>query len=92
VFGYELTQYEDLFEETVDLFVRLLCEQPVTWSGRTRAGLRDHQVHLHTASGSLTSWIRVGNSPESVVRAARYGLPLMITIIGGESALFAPLV
>jgi len=92
LFGYELTQYEELFEEKVDLFVHLLSEQPVTWSGRTRAALSDQQVHPATESGSLTTWIGVGGSPESVVRAARYGLPLMIAIIGGESIRFAPLV
>ncbi len=92
LFGYELTQYEELFEEKVDLFVRLLAEQPVTWSGRTRAGLANQQVHPTTESGSLTTWIGVGGSPESVVRAARYGLPLMIAIIGGDSVRFAPLV
>jgi probable LLM family oxidoreductase len=92
LFGYELTQYEELFEEKVDLFVQLLREQPATWSGRTRAGLTDQQVYPRTESGSLTTWIGVGGSPESVVRAARYGLPLMIAIIGGASARFAPLV
>ncbi len=92
LFGYELTQYEELFEEKVDLFVRLLAEQPVTWSGHTRAALSDQQVFPRTESGSLSTWIGVGGSPESVIRAARYGLPLMIAIIGGESARFAPLV
>jgi probable LLM family oxidoreductase len=92
LFGYELTQYEELFEEKLELFVRLLAEEPVTWSGRTRSGLTDQQVHPRTASGSLTTWIGVGGNPESVVRAAHYGLPLMLAIIGGESARFAPLV
>jgi len=92
LFGYDLAQYEELFEEKLDLFVQLLAERPVTWSGRTRAGLDAQQVHPRTDSGSLTTWIGVGGSPESVIRAARYGLPLMIAIIGGESARFAPLV
>ena len=64
----------------------------MTWSGRTRAGLDGQQVHPRTASGHLTTWIGVGGSPESVIRAARHGLPLMIAIIGGESTRFAPLV
>jgi probable LLM family oxidoreductase len=92
LFGFELDQYEELFEEKVDLFVHLLTERPVTWSGSTRAGLSDQQVYPRTSSGTLTTWIGVGGSPESVVRAARYGLPLMIAIIGGESARFAPFV
>jgi len=92
LFGFELDQYQELFEEKVDLFVRLLGEGPVTWSGRTRSGLADQQVYPRTASGSLPTWIGVGGNPESVVRAAHYGLPLMLAIIGGESARFAPLV
>jgi probable LLM family oxidoreductase len=92
LFGYELDQYQELFEEKLDLFADLLHEQPVTWSGSTRAGLRNQQVYPRTERGSLTTWVGVGGSPQSVVRAARHGLPLMIAIIGGESARFAPLV
>ncbi|HEY5109300.1 MAG TPA: LLM class flavin-dependent oxidoreductase [Acidimicrobiales bacterium] len=92
LFGYDLADYEELFEEKVDLFVRLLAERPVTWSGRTRTALSDQPVYPRTQSGHLATWIGVGGSPESVIRAARYGLPLMIAIIGGESARFAPLV
>jgi len=92
LFGYELDQYQELFEEKVELFARLLDEGPVTWSGRTRSGLDHQQVYPRTASGALTTWIGVGGNPESVVRAAHYGLPLMLAIIGGERARFAPLV
>jgi len=92
LFGYDLDRYEELFEEKLDLFTRLRSERPVTWSGTTRAALDGLQVHPRTESGSLTTWVGVGGSPESVVRAARHGLPLMLAIIGGESARFAPLV
>ena len=92
LFGYDLDRYEELFEEKLDLFVHLLDEKPVTWSGTTRAALDAMQVHPRTESGHLTTWVGVGGSPESVVRAARHGLPLMVAIIGGESARFAPLV
>ncbi len=92
LFGYDLADYETLFEEKLDLFVRLLEEGPVTWSGTTRAALEGHRVHPRTGSGHLTTWIGVGGSPESVIRAACHGLPLMVAIIGGESARFAPLV
>ena len=92
MFGFDLARYEELFEEKLDLFSRLLTERPVTWSGSTRAGLSDQQVYPTTASGSLTTWVGVGGSPQSVVRAAGYRLPLMIAIIGGESERFAPLV
>jgi len=92
LFGFDLDRYEELFEDRLDLFVRLLDEQPVTWSGTTRASLADRQVYPPTASGRLRTWVGVGGSPQSVIRAARHGLPLMIAIIGGESERFAPLV
>ena len=90
LFGYPLDQYEQLFEEKLELFAELLKQQPVTWSGQTRAALTDQTVYPPTESGSLTTWVAVGGSPQSVVRAARYGLPLMLAIIGGAPAQFRP--
>jgi probable LLM family oxidoreductase len=90
LFGYDLADYDVLFEEKVDLFVKLLDEQPVTWSGTTRAPLEDADVFPKTESGHLTTWVGVGGSPQSVVRAARYDLPLMLAIIGGSPERFAP--
>jgi len=88
LFGYPLDQYEQLFEEKLDLFAELLKEQPVTWSGQTRSTLTGQLVYPPTESGALTTWVAVGGSPNSVVRAARYGLPLMLAIIGGSPAAF----
>jgi probable LLM family oxidoreductase len=90
LFGYDLADYDVLFEEKIDLFVKLLDEQPVTWSGTTRAPLEDAEVFPRTESGHLTTWVGVGGSPQSVVRAARYDLPLMLAIIGGNPERFAP--
>lgn len=92
LFGYPLDQYEELFEEKLDLFAVLRDEAPVTWSGHTRPALRGQQVFPRTERGALRTWVGVGGSPQSVVRAARHGLPLMIAIIGGESHRFAPFV
>ena len=92
LFGLDLRQYEALFEERLELFVRLLGEGPVTWSGTTRPGLRDQQVYPKSATGRLRAWVGVGGSPESVVRAARHGLPLVLAIIGGDPRRFAPYV
>ena len=64
----------------------------MTWSGVTRAGLHEQTVYPPTAAGALPTWIAVGGTPESVVRAAQYGLPLMLAIIGGEPLRFAPYV
>jgi probable LLM family oxidoreductase len=90
LFGYPLDMYEELFEEKLDLFAQLLHEEPVTWSGETRAPL-EHQSVFPRTERRLTTWVGVGGSPQSVVRAARHELPLVIAIIGGESARFAPL-
>ena len=89
LFGYDLAQYEELFTDKLDLFASLLPEEPVTWSGRTRSPLVDQRVYPTTGHG-LRAWIGVGGSPESVVRAARYGFPLVIAIIGGPPERFAP--
>ncbi|WP_433789510.1 LLM class flavin-dependent oxidoreductase [Actinoplanes sp. CA-252034] len=90
LFGYDMADYARLFEEKLDLFVKLLDEKPVTWSGTTRAALTDADVFPKTESGRLATWVGVGGSPESVVRTARHGLPLMLAIIGGPAARFAP--
>ena len=92
LFGYELQQYEQLFEEKLDLFAHLRAEDAVTWAGSTRAALTDQRVYPRTEHGGVTTWVGVGGSPQSVVRAAHHGLPLMIAIIGGESVRFAPFV
>ncbi|MET7280130.1 LLM class flavin-dependent oxidoreductase [Kribbella sp. NPDC005582] len=90
LFGYDLADYEVLFEEKLQLFTRLLDEKPVTWEGTVRAALDNADVYPKTESGRLTTWVGVGGSPQSVVRTAFYGLPLMLAIIGGAPDRFAP--
>jgi probable LLM family oxidoreductase len=89
LFGYDLADYEQLFEEKLELFMRLQREQAVTWSGTVRAPLVEQTLHPRMRSGGIPTWIGVGGSPDSVVRAARYGLPLMLAIIGGRPERFA---
>jgi probable LLM family oxidoreductase len=91
LFGLALEDYEVLFSEKLDLFVRLLQEGPVTWEGSIRAPLADVEVYPRTTHG-LPAWVGVGGTPESVVRAASYGLPLVLAVIGGSPEQFAPLV
>lgn len=91
LFGYDLRDYEVLFEEKLELFSQLMTEKPVTWSGTTRASLESADVYPKT-EGGLNAWIGVGGSPESVVRAARYGYGLMLAIIGGPAHRFRPFV
>jgi probable LLM family oxidoreductase len=92
LFGFDLQDYQQLFEEKIELFSELLKGGPVTWSGKLRAGLDDQSVYPPIENGTLKTWVGVGGSPESVVRAAHFGLPLMLAIIGGDPLRFAPYV
>jgi len=89
LFGYNLADYEQLFEEKLELFMKLQREESVTWSGTTRAPLVNQTLHPRMKPGGIPTWIGVGGSPTSVVRAAQYGLPLMLAIIGGQPERFA---
>jgi probable LLM family oxidoreductase len=88
LFGFDLAQYEALFEEKLDLFAELLKQEPVTWQGKLRPPLANQRVFPLLEQPPLKTWIGVGGSPESVVRAARYDLPLMLAIIGGDPRRF----
>ena len=88
LFGYDLSQYEALFEEKLDLLAALIKQKPVTWHGKTRPPLTSQQVFPPVEGAPLKTWIGVGGSPESVVRAARYDMPLMLAIIGGDPRRF----
>jgi probable LLM family oxidoreductase len=92
LFGYSLQDYETLFEEKLELFAKLLefdkTGDPVNWEGTIRTPLVRQKVYPQTESGRLTTWVGVGGSPESVVRAARYQLPLILAIIGGDPRRF----
>ena len=92
LFGYDLSAYETLFEEKLDIFAKLIAGQPVTWSGRTRPPLVNQHVYPPSETTPLRTWVAVGGTPASVVRAARYGLPLMLAVIGGSPERFLPLV
>ncbi len=92
LFGFDLSDYEKLFEEKLELFAALLKNEPVTWSGTTRRPLADQRVFPPIEKGRLRTWVGVGGSPESVVRAAHYDLPLMLAIIGGDPKRFRPFV
>jgi probable LLM family oxidoreductase len=89
LFGFDMADYETLFEEKLDLFAAILAGKPVTWSGTTRPPLRDQIVYPPIEGGRLTTWVGVGGTADSVVRAARHNLPLMLAIIGGDPKRFA---
>src|SRR5271163_4588830 len=92
LFGFDLSKYEALFDEKLDLFAALLKNEPVTWQGQTRPPLTDQHIYPPVENGPLKVWIGVGGSQESVVRAAHYDLPLMLAIIGGDPNRFKPYV
>jgi probable LLM family oxidoreductase len=94
LFGYPLEQYEMLFEEKLDLFSAILESDrtgyPVTWNGRTRRPVPGLRIYPPTEHKQLTTWIGVGGSPESVVRAVNHGMNLVLAIIGGSPLRFLP--
>ena len=90
LFGYELSDYNELFEQKLELLVELLKEGPVTWSGTMRAGLINQEVYPKTEGGKIPLRVGVGGSPESVIRAARLEIPMALAIIGGDPARFEP--
>lgn len=91
LFGYDLKDYDRLFEEKFDLFLRLRREEPVTWHGTVRPPLREQAVFPVTEHpDGLPVWRAVGGSPQSVVGAARAGAGLELAVIGGPVRRFAP--
>ena len=88
LFGYSLVDYERLFSEKLDLFAALLKQGPVSWKGSIHPGLKDQIVYPQVENGRLKAWIGVGGSPESVVRAVQYELPMTLAIIGGDPVRF----
>ena len=81
-----------MFEQKLDLFAELVKQQPISWKGTTRPPLKDQRVFPPVDSGHLKTWVGVGGSPQSVIRAAKYGMPLMLAIIGGDPNRFKPYV
>ncbi len=89
LFGYQLSDYGRLFEEKLELLVQILDEKKVSWRGSIRAPLENQEIYPKTESGRISLRVGVGGSPESVVRAARLGIPMALAIIGGDPARFS---
>jgi probable LLM family oxidoreductase len=92
LFGFQLQDYDSLFEEKIDLLLKLRNDEHVCWSGKYRPTLNGQGVYPRPLQKSLPIWIGVGGTPGSFVRAGMLGLPLMIAIIGGETHRFRPLI
>lgn len=92
LFGYKLEDYDELFEEKLQLLVKLNENERITWSGRHRPAIDGLGVYPRPLHGSLPIWVAVGGTPGSVIRAAKLGLPMGLAIIGGMPDRFAPLI
>jgi probable LLM family oxidoreductase len=92
LFGLSLGDYDELFEEKLDLLLAIRDSEHVTWSGRHRPALTGQGVYPRPLQQPLPVWVGVGGTPQSFVRAGLLGLPLMVAIIGGEPRQFAPLI
>ena len=91
LFGYNLNDYDELFEEKLDLLLKINKGNPITWKGKFRPALNNQQVFPRAMNDHLNIWVAIGGTPESVERAARHGLPVIFAIIGGNPAQFVPL-
>jgi probable LLM family oxidoreductase len=92
LFGYNLNEYDELFEEKLDLLIKIQNNDTINWSGNYRAELNNQTIFPRPIQNPLPIWVGVGGTPQSFLRAGKLGLPLMIAIIGGETHRFKPLV
>ena len=92
LFGYKMEQYDELFEEKLELLIEIQKNEKVTWRGNHRPTLNNQYIYPRPLQDSLPIWVGVGGTPQSFLRAGNLGLPLMIAVIGGETHRFKPLV
>ena len=92
LFGFDLEHYDELFDEKLELLLKIRASEKVTWSGVHRSAINDLGVYPRPVQDPLPVWIGSGGNSESVIRAGLLGLPLVLAIIGGSPIQFAPLV
>ena len=91
LYGYNLNDYDGLFEEKLELLQKINNENPITWKGKYRAALNNQEILPRAFNERLNIWVAVGGTPESVLRAGKAGLPVIFAIIGGSPVQFQPL-
>jgi len=91
LFGYSLDDYDELFDEKLELLLKINKGNPITWKGKFRPALANQQILPRAVNDHLNIWVAVGGTPESVLRAGKHGLPVIFAIIGGNPAQFKPL-
>jgi probable LLM family oxidoreductase len=92
LFGFSLNDYDALFQEKLNLLLKIRDNEFVTWSGKFRPAMDNLPVYPRAMQNKLPVWLGVGGTPESFVRAGKLGLPVMVAIIGGHTARFRPLI
>lgn len=91
LFGYNLQDYDELYEEKLELLLKINKEHKISWKGKFRSELNNQEILPRAVNDNLKIWVAVGGTPESVERAGRLGLPVMFAIIGGQPIQFKPL-
>jgi probable LLM family oxidoreductase len=92
LFGFSLNDYDALFQEKLDLLLKIRDNEFITWAGKYRPAMNNLPVYPRALQEKLPVWLGVGGTPQSFVRAGKLGLPLMVAIIGGQTARFRPLI
>jgi probable LLM family oxidoreductase len=92
LFGYNLNDYDELFSEKLEMLIKLNDAEKISWTGRHTQTINNLGIYPRPYQNKLPIWVAVGGTPESVARAAQYGLPMMLAIIGGMPERFAPLI
>ena len=92
LFGFNLDDYNELFEEKLDLLLKINQSENVTWSGNLRAPIHNLGVYPRALNGEIPVWLAAGGTPASAERAAKLNLPLMLAIIGGMPRQFTPFI
>lgn len=90
LFGYQLDDYDELFAEKLEMLVKINANEKISWKGKHTQSIHHLGIYPRPYQNSLPIWVAVGGTPESVVRAAEYGLPMTLAIIGGMPSRFAP--
>lgn len=91
LYGFDLQDYDELYEEKLDLLLKINKEEKISWTGKFRPALNKQEILPRAVNNNLKIWVAVGGTPESVMRAGKFGLPVMFAIIGGSPAQFKPL-
>ncbi|MFT7069611.1 MAG: alkanesulfonate monooxygenase SsuD [Spirosomataceae bacterium] len=90
LFGLRLNDYDELFEEKLDLLLKIRDNETITWKGKFRPALQNQTVYPRPVQKQLPIYRGVGGTPQSFVRAGQMGLPLMVAVIGGQTHRFRP--